>query len=276
MKILRVGHSPDPDDAFMFYGIAKGKVRMPGFKVRHVIKDIQSLNMLALKKKLEVTAISAAVYPFAAKNYRILACGASVGRNYGPIIVTKAPRALKSLQGKRIAVPGLQTTAYMLLKIFLGDFKPVVMDFTKIIPAVQRGKVDAGLVIHEGQMTYASFGLHKVADLGKLWHKKYKLPIPLGLDVVRKDLGPKLCKETYRVLLESIECARANQSDSLKYAMKFGRGVDAVTAGKFVNMYVNEDTAEMGREGESALKILFREGARLGLCPKVTKLDIVR
>ena len=264
-KTVRVGHSPDPDDAFMFYALAKGKVPLDGFKIKHVIEDIQSLNQRALTKDLEVTAISAAVYPMVADDYWILSCGASVGRNYGPIVVAEKKLSEKDLKGKRIAVPGLQTTAYLLLKIFLGDFEPVVMDFAAIIGAVKRKEVDAGLIIHEGQLNYASFGLAKCMDLGESWFKKFSLPIPLGLDVVRKDMGLPFAKKLNRTLKRSIAYARDNHDEALVYALKFGRGIPAGTASKFVGMYVNEDTLDLGEEGKAALEKLFKSGAERGL-----------
>lgn len=275
-KILRVGHSPDADDAFMFYALAKGKVRVNGYRVKHVIQDIQSLNKRALKGDLEVTAISAAVYPFVADKYWILSSGASVGRNYGPILVAKKLLSLKDLKRKRIAIPGKQTTAYLLLKTFLPDFVPVEMDFKAVIPAVKSGKVDAGLVIHEGQLNFRQFGLQKCADLGSLWHKKYRLPIPLGLDVVRKNLGLKKAKAIQHALYESIRHARQNEPDAIRYAAKFGRGTVGETLKQFVRMYVNEDTQSLKPESRRALKRLFENGVRRGLFKAVPKIEVIQ
>src|SRR3989344_1267810 len=224
-KILRVGHSPDPDDAFMFYALSKGAVRLPGYEIEHVIEDIQSLNLRAMRSELDVTAISAAAYPAVARNYWILASGASVGRNYGPMVVAERKFSRRELRGKRIAVPGFQTTAYLLLKIFLDDFVSVEMSFEKITGAVKAGQVDAGLIIHEGQLNYKNFGLECCLDLGKSWYDRYKLPIPLGLDVVRKDLGLVTARAVQKALKESIIFARGNEAQALDYALQFGRGI---------------------------------------------------
>ncbi|OGR87323.1 MAG: hypothetical protein A3A86_04195 [Elusimicrobia bacterium RIFCSPLOWO2_01_FULL_60_11] len=275
-KTLRVGHSPDPDDAFMFYALSKGAVRLPGYEIDHVIEDIQSLNMRAMRSELDVTAISAAVYPKVARNYWILASGASVGRNYGPMIVAEKKFSLHELRGKRIAIPGFQTTAYLLLKIILDDFTSVETSFENIIGAVKSGQVDAGLIIHEGQLNYKDFGLECCLDLGKFWYDRYKLPIPLGLDVVRKDLGIVTARAIQKALKESIIFARTNESQALDYALEYGRGIPKDTAKIFCGMYVNGDTEDLGVEGERALALLFKEGAQKGLFEAPEKLEIIR
>ena len=274
-KVLRIGHSPDPDDAFMFFALSSGAVSLGECRIEHVIEDIQSLNQRALKAELEITAISAAVYPLIAKDYWILSSGASVGRNYGPMVVAARHFSQYELKTKKIAVPGFQTTAYILLKIFLGDFIPVEMNFADIIPAVQSGQVEAGLIIHEGQLNYSSFGLQNCMDLGKLWFEKYHLPIPLGLDVVRKDLGIEAAKKFNRALRESIQFARAQEGPALDYALKFGRGISKDTARKFLGMYVNDDTENLGEDGARALQILYRLGAEKGLFPPVQNLVLI-
>jgi 1,4-dihydroxy-6-naphthoate synthase len=273
-KILRVGHSPDADDAYMFYGFAKEAVKIPGWKIEHVVEDIQSLNRRALKAELEVTAISAAVYPAVADQYWIMSCGASVGRNYGPILVAEKPFTAQGLKGKKIAVPGPQTTAFLLLNLFLDGFEPVQMDFNAVIPAVKEGKADAALVIHEGQLNFGSFGLTKCMDLGELWFDRYKLPIPLGLDMIRKDLGHDEALRIQKGLYDSIRYAMANETPALDYAAQFGRGTVGSTLKKFVGMYVNQDTLDLGKEGKEALEILFSKGAEKGLfrAPKVEVL----
>ncbi len=273
-KILRVGHSPDPDDAFMFYGITQNYVDIDGYKIEHVIEDIQSLNQRALKAELEVTAVSAAMYPFIADKYWILNCGASVGRNYGPIVVANKKMTEAELKGKKIAVPGLQTTAYLLLKIFLGDFQPVVISFEKIIDAVKEGKVDAGLVIHEGQLNFSDYGVQNCMDLGKMWFDKYKLPIPLGLDLVRKDLGMEMAKKLNAALVKSIRYAMDDER-SIDYALKFGRGIPRDTAKKFVGMYVNEDTLDLGDEGRRALTQLFKDGSSAGVFKPLPAFEVI-
>lgn len=275
-KILRIGHSPDPDDAFMFYGIASGKVKLNGVKIQHVVEDIQSLNLRALKGELEVTAVSAAVYPRIAKNYWILSSGASVGRNYGPIVVRSSPLQLQELLGKKIAVPGLQTTAFLLLKIFLKEFEPIIVPFEEILEKVKKKEVDAGLVIHEGQLSYKDLTLHLCADLGKLWKKKFGLPIPLGLDVVHKNLGFKMAREVNQVLRKSIQCAFKNQKEALAYASRFGRGMKGEILKKFVKMYVNRDTLQFSSELKQALNYLYRQGKALGFFKAVPAIKIIR
>lgn len=274
-KIVKIGHSPDADDAFMFYGLTQGLVELNGFKIEHIIEDIQSLNKRALKGELDVTAISAAVYPFIADQYWILSCGASVGRNYGPIIVSDKPFSHNDLQGKKIAVPGLQTTAFLLLKIFLDDFEPVEINFQEIISAVKQKKVDAGLIIHEGQINYGSFGLHKCLDLGKLWYEKYSLPIPLGLDVVRKDLGRTNAKKINSVLRQSIRYAIENEKPAIEYALKFGRGLSEKDGEKFVRMYVNEDTIDLGLDSKKALEKLYALGEKCKIFGSVPEIEII-
>lgn len=275
VKVLRVGHSPDADDAFMFYALAKGAVKLDGYAIEHVIEDIQTLNQRALKAELEVTAISAAVYPAVADQYWILASGASVGRKYGPILAAEKNLSLNDLKAKRIAVPGKYTTAFLLLNLFLENFIPVHVDFKDVIPAVKQGKADAGLVIHEGQLNFHEFGVYKCADLGELWFDQYQLPIPLGLDVVRKDLGLPLAKTIQHALHESISFARSNEASALEYAAQFGRGTAGNTLKQFVGMYVNDDTLDLGVEGKKALEILFSAGAKKGLCKQISKLEVI-
>ncbi len=274
-KVLRVGHSPDPDDAFMFYALTQGAVKLDGIEIEHVIEDIQSLNKRAIRAELEITAISAAVYPFVAKNYWILASGASVGRNYGPMVIANKWLSPNELKGKRIAIPGFQTTAYLLLKIFLGDFVPVDIAFDKIIAAVKAGQVDAGLIIHEGQLNYKKFGVENCMDLGKMWFEKFRLPIPLGLDVVRKDMGLEAARKMQKALKESIIFARSNEGPALDYALKYGRGIPKETARKFVGMYVNDDTVDLGIEGLEALRVLFEEGEKKGLFKAPKTLEVI-
>ena len=274
-KILKIGHSPDADDAFMFYALAKGFVKIDGYEIRHVVEDIQSLNMRALKSELEVTAISAAVYPFIANDYWILNSGASVGRKYGPILVSKKAMGWENLKGKKIGIPGKQTTAFLLLKIFLEDFEPVEMDFKEVIPAVLSGKVEAGLVIHEGQLEFHSFGLHKCFDLGEQWFSQYHLPIPLGLDIVRKDIGLETAKKIQDALMKSIKFARSNLEGALEYAAEFGRGTQPKVLEKFIGMYVNEDTVDLGSEGKVALETLFAKGVEKSFFSSVPALEII-
>ncbi len=275
--VLQFGHSPDPDDAFMFYGLAKGAVSIGEHRVEHVLEDIQTLNEMAREGTLPVTAISAHAYPEVAERYWIMRCGASMGRGYGPIVVTRpdGPASLDALAGRRVAIPGLLTTAYLVARLYLPIFEPVPTMFDQIPDAVRDGAVDAGLVIHEGQLTYGEYGLEKRTDLGELWLDDTGLPLPLGLDVVRRDLGPELARDVSRGLAESIRYAFENEDAAVEYALDFGRGLDTDRARTFVKMYVNEYTRDMGEEGRRALETLFARGAEAGLIAPVGTLELV-
>ena len=265
---IRVGHSPDPDDAFMFYAIAHDKINTEGIKFSHVIEDIESLNKRAFKSELEVTAVSAFAFFEVADKYALMACGASIGENYGPILVAKNSMYAKELKGKKIAVPGLHTTAYLTLKLFLPDFEAVVVPFDKILEAVEKGDVDAGLIIHEGQLTYAALGFKKVVDLGEWFYEMTKLPLPLGVDVIRKNLGRDVMRKTTRILKDSIVYGLKHREEALKYALKFGRGIETKTADEFVGMYVNDYTVDMGRRGKEGLVMLHKFAIDAGLVKK--------
>ena len=267
MATLRIGHSPDPDDAFMFYGFAQGAVSAGADELVHVVEDIESLNKRALQGELEVTAISAAAYPEVADHYRILACGVSMGRSYGPIIVTRQPMAPEELEGKRVAIPGAFTTAYLLLRFYVPGVLPKVVPFDQIMEEVAQGTVDAGVVIHEGQITYASMGFHKVLDLGEAWFQETGLPIPLGLDVLHRRLGDEEARRLYDVFLSSIRYANEHEDQAKAYAQRFSRGLDPDLSQRFVRMYVNEDTLHLGEEGRRALEELYRRAHDHGLIP---------
>jgi len=274
--VLRVGHSPDPDDAFMFYGLAHGHVRIRDYRIEHVLEDIESLNRRAAAHDLEVTAISAHAYPRVADAYDILATGASMGRGYGPVVVATRPMTLADLRGKRVAIPGAWTTAALLTAIYADGYTPVEVVFDRIPEAVLAGEVDAGVIIHEGQLTYAAMGLTKIVDYGELWAAETGgLPLPLGLDVVRRDLGPALCREINAGLKESILYARAHLEDAVDYALTFGRGLERELGKRFVGMYVSDDTVDMGEPGRAALRLLFERGAAKGVIPAVPKLVVV-
>ena len=275
-KILRVGHSPDPDDAFMFYGLAHGHVKIRDYRIEHVLEDIESLNRRAATRDLEVTAISAHAYPRVADAYHILATGASMGRGYGPVLVAKRPMPLADLRGKRIAIPGPWTTAALLTAIYVEGHRPVEIMFDQIPQAVLAGDVDAGVVIHEAQLTYEAMGLAKIADYGELWAAETAgLPLPLGLDVVRADLGPELCRDINRGLRESIVYARAHLEEAIDYALTFGRGLERGLGKRFVGMYVSEDTVDMCQPGREALRLLFKRGAEKGVIPEVPELVVI-
>lgn len=270
---MKLGHSPDPDDAFMFYGIASGEVSSPKIDFVHVIEEIQSLNERALRGELEVTAVSAHAYLMVQDNYRILSCGASMGEGYGPIVVAR--EAMKDLAGKRIAVPGKLTTAYLLLQIFSDGFIPVEFPFDQIFNALREREVDAGLIIHEGQLTYRDHGLKSALDLGKSWAEETSLPLPLGLNVVKRGFGESIESEVLRVHQESIEYGLAHKDEALGYALQFGRGMNKDLGERFVLMYVNEFTKKMGEGGKKALEYLFRKAYEKGLISKMARLDIL-
>lgn len=270
---MRLGHSPDADDAFMFYAIAKDKVNCDRINFEHVVEDIQSLNKRALNGELEVTAISAHGYLKVQDNYRILSCGASMGEGYGPIVVSK--NRLDDLKGKKVAVPGKLTTAYLLLCIYADGFTPVEVPFDEIIDEVLSGNVDAGLLIHEGQLTYKDFGLELLFDIGEMWAEETSLPMPLGLNVMRRDIPEGLDREVHRVHKESIEYALSNKEEALEYAMQFGRGMDRDVGEKFVLMYVNEYTRDLGEKGYNSLVYLYDRAYDKGIISEKPKLDVL-
>ncbi len=274
-RVIRVGHSPDPDDAFMFYGLASGKVKLDGIVIEHLLEDIQSLNERAMKAELEVTAISAHAFPFVSDNYWIMKTGASMGEGYGPVIISRKHTSLAELRGKTVATPGPLTTATLLFKIFTDGIRNEDMPFDRIMQAVDDGIVDAGLLIHEGQITYRSLGYNKILDFGELWQQETGgLPLPLGLDVVRKDLGEELARKLSQGLKDSISYGYEHQDESIPYAMQWGRGIDRSLGEKFVKMYVSGLTIDMGEPGKKALELLFRKGFEKGLLPTVPPIEL--
>lgn len=278
MRTIRIGHSPDADDAYMFYAITHDIIEIEGPESsthEEVLEDIQSLNERALLGELEMTAISAAVYPKVADQYRILACGASMGLNYGPIVVSKESCSLESLQGKRVAMPGEHTTAYLLSRIFLPSVESVQYPFDKVMDAVTDDEVDAAVVIHEGQLTYVDAGLTKLADLGEIWWDDTGLPLPLGLDCVRRDLGNDWHLALGKALQQSIDTAFRQNKKAVDYALQFGRGIDPVRGEQFAKMYVNDLTYNMGEDGQRALVKLFELAAAKGLIDRTPPVDIV-
>ena len=272
---IRVGHSPDADDAFMFYAIAHNKIKTDGITFSHVIEDIESLNKRALKAELEVTALSAFTFFQVADRYALMPCGASVGNKYGPILVSKESVYPKELQGKKIAVPGLNTTAYLALKLFLPDFQGVVVPFDKIFEAVNNGDVDAGLIIHEGQLTYGGLGFKKVVDLGEWFYEMTRLPLPLGVDAIRKNLGRDVLRKVTKLIRNSIEYGLKHRQEALEYALKFSRGIETATADEFVGMYVNDYTVDMGRKAKEGLLMLQKAAVDSGLLEKALKIEFV-
>lgn len=275
-RIVHVGHSPDPDDAFMFYGLSSGKVRLEGIVIKHVLQDIQSLNERALRGELEVTAVSAHAYPSIADKYWIMRTGASMGEGYGPVIISRKYRSIDELRGKVVGTPGPLTTATLIFKIFTKGVHNVDMPFDTIMKAVDDGTVDAGLLIHEGQITYQSLGYNKVLDFGEVWQKETGgLPLPLGLDLVRKDLGMDLAVRLSKGLKESIDYGYKHQDESIPYALQWGRGIERNLGEKFVKMYVSALTIDMGESGEKALRTLFDRGCEAGIVRKVDAFELV-
>ncbi len=275
-RIIRIGHSPDPDDAFMFYGLASGRVVLEGITIEHMLEDIQSLNERALRAELEVTAISAHAYPAVADAYWIMRTGASMGEGYGPVIIARQPLRLKDLQGKTVATPGPLTTATLLFRTFTRGIRNVDMPFDLIMQAIDDGTVDAGLLIHEGQITYQDQGYSKVLDFGELWEKESGgLPLPLGLDVVRKDLGRELAGRLSAGLKESIAYGYSHPEEAVPYALRWGRGIDRTLGERFVKMYVSELTVDMGERGKRGLELLFAMAHGRGLIPRLPPIDLV-
>ena len=272
------GHSPDADDAFMFCGLANGHVEIAGYAIGHKMADIQTLNELSESGELPVTAISAAHYPKIADSYQIMSCGASVGRNYGPVVVSKgAVQSEADLAGKTVAVPGAFTTSWMLFQLFRpDDFQPLFTDFDSVEDAVTDGSADAGILLHEGQILYAERGFTAILDLGQRWFDETGLPIPLGLDVVRRDLPDELRQSIADGLKASIQYAHAHEDDALDYALTYGRGIGREDGRRFVRMYVNDDTVDMGEQGIAALRTLFGRAAQRGILPEVPPLDVLQ
>lgn len=274
MKI-RLGHSPDSDDAFMFWGLAKGPVKSD-YQFEHILRDIQTLNEWAMEGQLESSAVSVHAFAYVADKYALLRHGGSWGDNYGPMIVAKEALSLDELKDTVIAVPGKLTSAFLELNLWwvekFGErdsLKFEVVPFDEIIPSIQEGKYRAGLIIHEGQLTYKRDGMHLIEDLGKWWMASTGLPLPLGVNVVRKDLGEGAVNEVSRCMRESIQAGLDNRKDALEYALTFARGMDEATSDEFVGMYVNERTVDMGDEGVRAIRLLLKKGAEIGMVPEV-------
>ena len=272
---ITIGHSPDPDDAFMFYALTHGKIETGGLKIKHLITDIETLNHKAVEGELEVTALSVHAYGYTMDKYALLKCGGSFGDGVGPIVVAKKKMEVGELADDRIAVPGTMTTAYLLLKLLLLNFKFEVVPFDKIMDAVLAGDVDAGLLIHEGQITHKKYGLRKIVDLGEWWQEDMNLPVPLGVNAVRKDLGKDLMQHLAGLMRQSIDYAMAHREEAITYAMKYGRGMDTGTTNKFVGMYVNKWTVDMGRDGRQAIAQLLTRAYHAALVPRPVHLEFV-
>jgi 1,4-dihydroxy-6-naphthoate synthase len=269
-------HSPDSDDAFMFYGLATKKIRSRVVNFRHVLDDIQTLNRKAMEGAYELTAISYHAYPYVADKYVLMASGSSIGDGYGPMLVSAHPTTLEELKGKKIAVPGKMTTAYLVLRLLEPDFQAVVVPFDKILEAVEEHSVDAGLVIHEAQLTYSKSGFHNIVDLGRWWKKTYDLPLPLGANALLRNLSPEIKTECCRVMRESIEYAINNHEEALNYALQFARDMDPSLAEKFVGMYVNHYTVDCGDLVPKAAQKLLDMGYEAKLIPNRVEVEFVR
>ena len=273
---ISIAHSPDSDDAFMFYGLATNKIRVPGFKFTHTLTDIETLNQRAINEAFyDITAISFHAYPYLQQNYALMACGGSVGEGYGPMIVAPRKLAHSEIGKTRIAVPGTLTTAYLALKLFAPEVETTTVPFDKIIPAVAAGEFSAGLIIHEGQLTYANNGLVKVLDLGAWWREQTGLPLPLGGNAIRRSLGPDVMHIATTALRDSIQHALDHREEALSYAMQFARDLDASLANQFVGMYVNDRTLNYGEDGREAIRKLLQMGHERGIIPVKAEVEFV-
>lgn len=272
---IKLAHSPDSDDAFMFYALATNKVKTPGLKFTHVLADIETLNQAADNETYDVTAISFAAYPYLKDKYVLLESGASFGEGYGPMVVATKPLNPKELAGARIAVPGLRTSAYLTLRLFEPNFEAVPTPFDKILDAVTDGTVRAGLIIHEGQLMYQQMGLHRIVDLGQWWKETTTLPLPLGGNAVRRALGPEVAQRISQAIRESVAYALEHREEALNYALQFARDMDAHLADKFVGMYVNRWTLGYGDVGRAAVQELLDRGVQAGLLAGPAKAEFI-
>lgn len=273
---IHVGHSPDPDDAFMFHALANGKIDTGPYEFTHTLQDIETLNHRALRGELELTAVSLHGYAHMTDKYALCACGASMGDNYGPMVVAREPGSIDSLRGKKIAVPGTLTTAFLTLKLLLGDdFTYEVHPFDQLLDLVAQNQADAGLIIHEGQLTYGDQGLHLIVDMGKWWHDETGLPLPLGANAIRKDLGRQAMEDVTVLLKESIRYGLEHRQEALEYALQYGRDLDRSKADTFVGMYVNDWTLDFGERGREAVATLLRRGHEAGVIPNPVELEFI-
>ncbi len=272
---IRLGHSPDPDDAFMFWALAEGAIDTRGFEFEHVLEDIQTLNEWALEGRLETTAMSLHAYPHVQDRYMLLPHGASMGSGYGPVVVSREPLSEDELREMEIAVPGKMTTAFLVLRMAIGDFSYREVPFDQIPDEVSSGRADAGLLIHEGQLTYEAQGFKKVIDLGEWWLLETGLPLPLGVNVARRDLGPEVLHDLSEVLRDSIQAGLDHRQEAMQYALKWGRGLDESLADRFVGMYVNELTCDYGEEGREAVQELLRRAEAIGAYDEPVRVEFV-
>ena len=283
-RIYTLGHSPDPDDAFMFYAMAEHKIDLRGYQFEHRLEDIQTLNERALRGELDISAISIHAYAYVSDRYALLSCGASMGDGYGPMLVatetsaptTSAPNELRDwLRGRPIAVPGKMTSAYLALQLFLGEFDYVVVPFDQIFAAVKAGRAATGLIIHEGQLTYAAAGFKKLLDLGAWWKAKTSLPLPLGGNVLRRNLAPEVRRDLAQIIRESIDYGLAHRDAAVRHSLPYARDMDAALAGEFIDMYVNDFTRDYGETGRAAIREFLRAGSERGFVPDPGEVEFV-
>lgn len=276
LRKISIAHSPDSDDAFMFYGLATDHVTVPGYQFNHTLTDIETLNHKAIHEAYyDVTAISFHAYPYLQDKYALMTCGGSVGENYGPMIIAPRPYSLDEVRKVKIAIPGTLTTAYLALKLFAPEVETEVVPFDQIIPQVVAGKYDAGLIIHEGQLTYGQSGLHKILDLGIWWRELTGMPLPLGGNAIRRDLGPEVIHIVTKALRDSIQYGLDHREAALAHAMQYARDLDPKLANQFVGMYVNERTIDYGADGQLAIRKLLEMGYERGIIPHPAKIDFV-
>ncbi|MGI9087671.1 MAG: MqnA/MqnD/SBP family protein [Chthoniobacterales bacterium] len=283
--VFTLGHSPDPDDAFMFYAMAENKIDLRGYRFEHRLEDIQTLNERALRGELHISAISIHAYAYVSERYALLPCGASMGDGYGPMLVATKTDGLKVapsddeirawLRGKTIAVPGLMTSAYLALQLFLGEFAHVVVPFDQIFETVKNGRADAGLIIHEGQLTYARSGFTKVVDLGEWWQRETSLPLPLGGNVLRKDITGSVRRDLSEIMRESIDYGLAHRAEAVTHSMPYARDMDQALAGKFIGMYVNDYTRDYGDRGRTAIREFLKAARTRGYLAREVELEFV-
>ena len=275
VREITVAHSPDSDDAFMFYALATNKVRVPGLKFSHTLTDIETLNRKAMEGFYDVSAISFHAYPYVQDKYALMPCGGSVGEQYGPMVISPRMIGVEELKRMKIAVPGTMTTAYLALKLFAPAIETAVVPFDRIIPEVLAGKYEAGLIIHEGQLTYERSGLKRILDLGKWWHEQTGLPLPLGGNAIRRELGPELIAQVTKALRDSIQFALDHREPALAYAMQFARDLDSQMADRFVGMYVNDRTLDYGEDGKRAVVKLLDMGYQARIIPHKPHVEFV-
>jgi 1,4-dihydroxy-6-naphthoate synthase len=280
-EVFTLGHSPDPDDAFMFYAIAKNKIDLRGYRFEHRLEDIQTLNERAIRGELHISAISIHAYAYVADKYALLPCGASIGDGYGPVVIGKASTPKEDVDPRErlknlvIAVPGKMTSAYLALQLYLGDFKHVVVPFDQIFDAVKRGDADAGLIIHEGQLTYAKAGFQKIVDLGEWWKKETGLPLPLGGNVIRNDIPSEVRRDLCEIMRESIDFGLAHRDEAVQHALPYARDMNQQLADKFIGMYVNDFTRDYGEIGRAAIRRFLGDAQRAGYIDNLAEIEFV-